>query len=135
MKSKREHIVPLSSIAFEVLERRRAARSGDSDLVFTNASGRALNYTLFALAPKRAGVDGVGSPHSWRSVFRDWAATIGHVDGDLAELALAHSLGQTKQAYFRDTAIEPRRAIMESYGRWLTNDSADVIVFPTVSRA
>ncbi len=135
MKSKREHIVPLSSIALEVLERRREARSGDSDLVFTNVSGRPLNYTLFALAPGRAGVDGVGSPHSWRSVFRDWAATIGRVDGDLAELALAHALDPTKRAYFRDTAPEPRRAIMESYGRWLMDDRAGVIAFPTAARA
>jgi integrase len=123
MKSKREHIVPLSSIALAVLERRDRVRvrTGDEKvdaaaLVFAGESGRALNYTLFALAPKRAGVD-AGAPHSWRSVFRDWAATIGRVDGDLAELALAHALDPTKRAYFRDTAPEPRRAIMEAFAR------------------
>jgi integrase len=142
MKSKREHIVPLSSIALEVLERRDRVRlrTGDEKVdaaafVFAGESGRALNYTLFALAPKRAGVEGVGSPHSWRSVFRDWAATIGRVDGDLAELALAHALDPTKRAYFRDTAPEPRRAIMEAYARWLMDDRAGVIAFPTGSRA
>ena len=121
MKSKREHIVPLSPIALATLERRDRARvrTGDEKVdaaafVFTGESGRPLNYTLFALAPKWVGVDS-GSPHSWRSVFRDWAATIGRVDGDLAELALAHSLGPVKGAYFRDTAPEPRRAIMESF--------------------
>jgi integrase len=133
MKSKREHVVPLSSLALEALERRSKVR-GDGDLVFVGESGRPLNYTLFALAPKRAGID-CGSPHSWRSVFRDWAATLGRVDGDLAELALAHSLGPVKGAYFRDTAIEARRAIMEAYARWLMDDRAGVIAFPIVSRA
>ena len=72
MKSKREHIVPLSSIALEVLERRDRdrVRTGDervdaAALVFTGERGRPLNYTLFALAPKRMGVNS-GSPHSWR---------------------------------------------------------------------
>ena len=132
MKAKREHIVPLSSIALEVLERRSKVR-GDSDLVFTERVGRPLNYTLFALVPKRMGVD-AATPHSWRSVFRDWAATIGRIDGDLAELALAHALDPTKRAYFRDSAPETRRMIMESYARWLMDDRAGVIAFPTAAR-
>ncbi len=78
-----------------------------------------------------AGGNDAGSPHSWRSIFRDWCATVAHVDGDIAELCLAHSLGPVKEAYFRDKAVERRRGVMTDYGRWLAGVAeGTVIAFP-----
>jgi integrase len=128
-KTGRQHIVPLSEAAIKVLERRR--KVGASDMVFAGRSGSAVGYRNFARAPMKAGID-AGTPHSWRSIFRDWAGDIGRIDRDLAEAALAHSLGPTEGAYRRQTAVEARRPVMEAYAKWLCGDAgADLIAFPT----
>jgi integrase len=128
-KSLREHVVPLSSLALDVLERRRSARTGDA--IFGGQSGSPVGYANFARAPSEAGVS-AGSPHSWRSIFRDWAGDVGRIDRDLAESALAHKLPATEASYRRGTAVEARRQPMEAYAHWLAGDAgADVIAFPT----
>ena len=68
MKSEREHIVPLSSLALAVLERQARVRTGDA--VFPGPSGSPLSYNSFATAPMKAGID-AACPHGWRSIFRD----------------------------------------------------------------
>jgi integrase len=123
----KEHVVPLSSIALAVLEWQAKRRAGDA--VFPGASGSPLSYSTFARAPRKAGID-PGSPHSWRSIFRDACGDRLRVDRDLAEGALAHSLGKVEAAYRRETAVEARRPVMESYARWLMDEGADVIAFP-----
>jgi integrase len=58
-------------------------------------------------------------PHGLRSTFRDWAAEQG-VDRDLAEMALAHTVGsEVERAYRRTDLIERRRAMLESWGQLL----------------
>jgi integrase len=123
-KSGREHVVPLSSIALEVLERRAKVRSGDA--VFPGRGGSSIGYANFARAPAKLGID-AGTPHSWRSIFRDWCGDVGRIDRDLAEAALAHTLGGVEGAYRRETAVEARRPVMEAYAKWLVGESADVI--------
>jgi integrase len=124
MKSSKQHTVPLSSAALAVLERQARVRAGEA--VFPGRSGSPLNYNSFATAPAKAGID-AACPHGWRSVFRDWAGDIGEISRDLAEAALAHSLGATEGAYRRLTAVERRRAVMEAYARWLNDDNAKVV--------
>ena len=51
MKAEREHIVPLSALALEVLERRAL---GAGDVVFPGWSGSPVGYSNFALAPSEA---------------------------------------------------------------------------------
>jgi hypothetical protein len=92
-----------------------------------------------ALAPLKAGIKPLlkdrpktplGPPHSFRSLFRDWASEVGNIPPDLAEMALAHRLPKIQAAYRRDSGIGPRTAVMESYGRWLAGAEANVIAFP-----
>jgi integrase len=127
MKSAREHVVPLSTTALAVLKRRACVRTGDA--IFPGRSGLPLSYNSFAQAPAKAGID-AACPHGWRSVFRDWAGDIGEIARDLAEAALAHSLGATEGAYRRLTAVDRRRAVMETYARWLNDGNAKVVAFP-----
>jgi integrase len=138
MKSNREHAVPLSALALEVLERRRLEqrlKGYTGDAVFPGQSGSPIGYAAFARAPAEVGVN-AGTPHSWRSLFSDWAGDIGRVDPDLSEAALAHTLGKVRGAYRRQTAIEARRPVMEAYAKWLCGDAgADILAFPTSSRA
>jgi integrase len=128
-KTDKEHVAPLSTVALEVLQLQAARRVGA--MVFRAARGdRAAPYTAFAAAPARKGFD-AGSPHSWRSIFRDWAGDIGRIDRDLAEAALAHTLGNVEGSYRRLTAIEARRGVMARYADWLTSATADnVLAFP-----
>ena len=70
--------------------------------VFPGRSGSPIADSNFAAAPAKANLD-TGSPHGWRSVFRDWASDTGRIDRDLAEAALAHSLGAVEGAYRRLT--------------------------------
>jgi integrase len=70
MKSSKQHIVPLSAAALEVLDRQARVRTGDA--VFPGGSSSPLSYNSFATAPMGAGID-AACPHGWRSVFRDWA--------------------------------------------------------------
>ena len=126
MKGSKEHVVPLSPVALVVLERQ--ARVGTGDAVFAGLSGSPLSYTAFSRAPAKAGID-AGSPHSWRSIFRDACGDKLRVDRDLAEAALAHSLGKVEAAYRRETAVEARRAVMEAYANWLMGEGVNVIAF------
>jgi integrase len=127
MKSGKAHVVPLSSIALAALKSQAVIRSGDA--VFPGLRNRPLSYNAFTTAPTRAKID-AGTPHSWRSIFRDWAGDYGRVDRDLAEAALAHSLGATEASYRRRTAVEAGRPAMEGYARWLEGEDANVVPFP-----
>jgi integrase len=131
------HVVPLSSLAVETLERRRRLRIGDNQNVFAGLDGPPPSHTYFALAPPKAGIKPLlqdksktplGTPHSWRSLFRDWASEVGNIPPDLAEMALAHRLPKIQAAYRRDSGIGPRTPVMESYGRWLSGGAEDNIV-------
>jgi integrase len=121
-------------LALEVLERRALVRTGalpvGDSAVFPGWSGSPVGYSNFAKAPAKLGLD-LGTPHSWRSIFRDWCHSVGRISRDLAEEALAHSLGTVEGAYRRDPAVEARAPVMEAYSRWLVGDAgADVIAFP-----
>jgi integrase len=134
MKEAETHVVPLSSVTLTILELQAKRSSGDA--IFAGASGGPLSYSAFGAAPARAKprLD-AGSPHSWRSIFRDACGDILRVDRDLAEAALAHKLNAVESAYRRGTAIEARRPAMEEYARWLTSADAAAGVVPFRSRA
>jgi integrase len=69
-------------------------------------------------------------PHGLRSTFRDWAAEAG-VERDMAEMALAHTVGQeVERAYRRSDMLERRRAMMASWGAFLRGETADSVVVP-----
>ncbi|MEP3635354.1 MAG: integrase arm-type DNA-binding domain-containing protein [Shimia thalassica] len=67
-------------------------------------------------------------PHGLRSTFRDWTAENG-IDRDLAEISLAHTVGnEVERAYRRSDMIERRRAVLESWGRFLRGETAQKVV-------
>ena len=67
MKGNREHRVPLSKVAMEIIERQRSIRH--SDLVFPGRTGRMQNNSLLFFCRPRG-----CTAHGFRSAFRDWAA-------------------------------------------------------------
>ena len=54
--------------------------------------------------------------HGFRSTFRDWCGEATSFPREVAEAALAHSVGDAVElAYRRGDALEKRRALMEAW--------------------
>jgi integrase len=65
--------------------------------------------------------------HGFRSTFRDWAAETGKPT-DIAEAALAHTLGnKTQAAYQRGDLLERRRELMTGWASHCEKPPADVV--------
>jgi integrase len=123
MKGFREHRVPLSSQAVELL--RGTLRMERNSFVFPGArEARPLsNMAMLQMLRGMRAKDGF-TVHGFRSAFRDWAGeTTLHPD-NIAEQALAHIIGdKTTEAYRRENAFERRRILMQQWGDYLfTNE-------------
>jgi integrase len=55
-------------------------------------------------------------PHGFRSTFRDWASERTNYPRDVAEMALAHAIGdRVEAAYRRGDLFEKRRRLMADW--------------------
>ena len=114
---KREHRVPLSRRALEILDAARAL-SDDSPLVFPTARGKPLKD--MALSGLLKDLDIPAVPHGFRSSFRDWASEETNHPREVAEAALAHAVrNKTEAAYARSDLFERRRRLMEDWATYL----------------
>ena len=113
MKAKRDHRVPLSARALEILHE-AGELSGGSGLVFPSAHGRALSDNTISKLLRDLGIEAV--PHGFRSSFRDWAAECSDAHREVCELALAHvNSDRVEAAYRRTDLFERRRVLMEEW--------------------
>jgi integrase len=84
-------------------------------------------------ALKRAGGPGP-TAHGFRSTFRDWTAEATATPREVAEQALAHSVGSAvERAYARSDLFEKRRALMAAWADYLGRPPAEVIPIRAVS--
>lgn len=68
--------------------------------------------------------------HGFRSTFRDWCGECAHADREVAEAALSHATGnEVERAYARSDLLERRRILMESWDKFCTNATGQVIEF------
>ena len=112
------HRVPLSPEAMAVLERTHALddRSG---LVFPGRQrGRELSNMTLTKILRDNGLADRATVHGFRSAFRDWCAETG-APREIAEAALAHTVGGVEGAYFRSDLFERRRALMDQWAAFL----------------
>jgi integrase len=113
MKAGKEHRVPLSDRACQILTEMQKARR--SDRVF-NVSIRTIQNTV-------RDMDAAATPHGFRSSFRDWCGDVAHAPREIAEEALAHAVGnQTERAYRRGDALDQRRALMEAWASYVEGE-------------
>jgi integrase len=126
-KTKRDHIVPLSTGALAILREMEPLRSSDDDFIFPGQKGAGQSsMTLLALLQRRMKRE--ATCHGMRSSFRDWAGDEGDVPRDLAELSLAHAVKDaTERAYRRKTAVERRRAVMQQWCDYCQPPSTTVV--------
>jgi integrase len=71
----------------------------------------------------------VYTAHGFRSSFRDWVWEATSFPRDLAEAALAHSLGdQTEAAYRRGDALDRRRELMRAWANFIDGQHGASVV-------
>jgi len=124
MKSGREHRVPLSDRALEVLK--NMPRERGSKFVFPGSRAK-LPLSNMAMLELLRGMEGNGlTVHGFRSTFRDWAAEQTNYPRELAEAALAHVLtDKTEAAYQRGDLLEKRRRLMDTWARYCASPPAE----------
>ena len=122
MKGRREHRVPLSGAAMDVVMAMALGSNRQSDAyVFPGllAKRPTSDATVMRLI-RRMGYPTI-TAHGFRSAFRDWAGDATSYPRDIAEQALAHSVGnEVELAYRRSDALERRRKMMESWAAFCT---------------
>jgi integrase len=108
MKGKREHRVPLSDRACQILDAMQIERRGD----------RVFNVSIRTIQNLVADMGGE-TTHGFRSSFRDWCGDVAHAPREIAEAALAHAVGsQVERAYRRGDALEQRRRLMDAWASY-----------------
>jgi integrase len=130
MKNRKEHVVPLSTRALEILRQMESVRSDDR--VFASVS-RVGMWTLLKSMPEYAKL----SVHGFRSCFKDYCSDVLDVDDMLSETALAHSNSDaTWRAYRRKSAVEKRRVLMQQWCHFCAVDfKSNVTPLPVPERA
>lgn len=128
MKRGRDHSVPLSDPATELLNKQRLSGHNHP---FTNRSGDPLSDMALSVLVKRMHEANVGNggngyldptykkvavPHGFRSSFKDWARSHTQYADEVSELALAHvNSDSTRAAYARDELLGLRRTLMQKW--------------------
>lgn len=127
MKAGREHRVPLSAAAVEVLEAVKVIQDG-SGLIFPSPArkGRQLSGMAGTKLLRDTGLAARTTLHGFRSSFRDWCAESGK-PREVAEAALAHVVGGVEGAYFRSDLFQRRAAVMESWAQHATGQTGEVV--------
>jgi integrase len=131
MKAAREHRVPLSDAALAILNAVAPLRDdGRGGWVFPgNRPCRPLSNMVFLMLLRRM-ERGDLTAHGFRSTFRDWAAETGQ-PADVAEAALAHTLGDKVQAaYQRGDLLERRRKLMDTWAAFCARPQMDAEIVP-----
>jgi integrase len=118
MKSGATHVVPLSDAAMLVLK--KARELGSINLVFPGTNGEAISDNTLSKLMRDAEVS--GTPHGFRSSFKDWAAEKG-VRDEVSEAALAHAdVNAVRAAYRRTNYLEERRLVMQQWGEFVSSE-------------
>lgn len=126
MKAGKEHRVPLSDAAIDVLERMKPLASAKQPFLFPGAkAGRPLSNMAMLMLVKDMDRPGL-TVHGFRSAFRDWAAESTAYAGDLVEMALAHAIGNKVEAsYRRGDMFDRRRRLMDDWAKHCTAGPAE----------
>ena len=118
MKAQREHRVPLSDQALEVLRDAWAFSGAEGGLIFPAPKGGAMSDMTLLGVLRRLKID--ATVHGFRSSFRDWAAECSGASWAVCEASLAHSIGSsTEQAYMRSDLLARRRELMQGWADYV----------------
>ena len=132
MKAGRQHVVPLTDAAIAILK--ALPRFHDCPYVFPSPRSKAFSDMSLSAVMRRMKVEAV--PHGLRSTFRDWASERTSYPRDVAEMALAHTIGnKVEAAYRRGDLLAKRTRLMADWERFLETPVGVGVVTPIRSRA
>jgi integrase len=118
MKAGREHRVPLSPRALEILQQMKDLEGA---FLFPSPKGRQLSGMAMAMLLRRMFSD--VTVHGFRSSFRDWAAECTAYPHEVCEMALAHTIAnKAEAAYRRGDVFEKRRRLMEDWATYCAGE-------------
>lgn len=132
MKMKEPHRVPLSDAAIRLLEKVLQERGGGNDgvpskdaFIFTRGTAnRPLSNMAMSMLLRRVKVTDA-CVHGFRSTFRTWFGEQTTFPRELAELSLAHLVGNdVERAYSRGDALERRREVMSLWAEFCSAKGA-----------
>jgi integrase len=129
MKSEREHRVPLTDAALAILKQMQAIRHDD----FTFPSGwtrQPISNMAMAMTLRRMGRRDL-TVHGFRSSFRDWVAERTDFPSEVAEMALAHAVGdKVEAAYRRGDLFRKRRQLMDAWAKFCATPASAGCIIP-----
>lgn len=126
MKAGREHRVPLSPQAIEIIK----ARPAGTYLFAGAKEGASLSNMAMLELLRRMGREDL-TVHGFRSTFRDWAAECTAYPGEVCEMALAHAISdKAEAAYRRGDLFEKRRRLMLDWAKYCDRPTGDSQVVP-----
>ncbi len=117
MKLKREHLVPLSYRAMELLD------EASESYLFPSPShpDKHLSNMAMLMVLDRTGYGHV-TVHGFRSTFKDWTRDRTRFENYVSEAALAHASGdKIEAAYARSAVLDKRRKLMEAWAAFCTS--------------
>jgi len=121
MKGGKEHRVPLSPRAIEVIK----AQPAGTYLFTGGKEGAPLSNMAMLELLRRMGRDDL-TVHGFRSTFRDWAAEHTNFPNEVVEMALAHSVSdKVEAAYRRGDLFDKRRRLMDAWAEFCAKPAAE----------
>lgn len=125
-KSGREHRVPLTARAIEILDG-VGAFNPDCEYVFPGRIRGAMS-DMAMLKMLQASHPTV-TVHGFRSTFKDWAAETTTHENIVTEMALAHVIGdETEAAYRRGDLFKKRRSLMDDWAAFCASERQNGVV-------
>jgi len=117
MKAGKEHRVPLSACAADILK--ALPREEGNPYVFIGERNGAPLSNMAMLMTLRRMRQADLTVHGFRSTFRDWAAEQTAYPNELVEMALAHTVSdKTEAAYRRGDMVAKRRRLMDDWAAY-----------------
>lgn len=130
MKAGKVHRVPLTAAALDALSRAMSLQPKPEGPAFIFPGGKpGKPLSVMALDMQMRRLKSEMTVHGFRSSFRDWAGEETSFPREVAEAALAHTVGDaTERAYRRADALEKRRKLMEAWAGFVGGEeSANVV--------
>jgi integrase len=137
MKAGKEHRIPLSTRAVEILRAMQAAKQ--NEFIFPGHSVQKKSHMSTGtcrIMMKRMVNFAEYTPHGLRSTFRDWAAETTSFANETLELALAHTIpNKAEAAYRRQDQLEKRVKLMQQWQQYIETESQISGVIQITKRA
>jgi integrase len=129
MKANKEHVIPLSTLALNILKK---VKDLNDQWIFPNDKKPLSNMAMLELVRGMGPYKDKDSKklivvHGFRSTFRNWASEATNYPKEIIERALAHgNPDKTEAAYLRSDQYKNRVKLMNAYARLIegkiTND-------------